>query len=330
MTYLKSIEAAASEWAVVMNSGPTVAELESFKRWLAENPAHQLAYNSYVGLWDLLGDAPEDVFAVQGVSDSVTPLRRVVELVHPRMVASIAALLVLGVFMLFFDRAPKSVSYITGVAENQEFTLGDGSQILLGAASEIQVLINSDVRVVDLIRGQAYFDVASLHADNGETKVPFVVNAGDMVVNVVGTEFDVNLWSDSTAVTVTEGKVQVSLRDEPTSRIALSAGQHVAVVGDKEGQFISRVSDVDAEELTNWRFGRLTYRDASLSQVVNDANRYRRGQIELSAESLERLRVTTSFGVTQIDEMVEMLEDILPVSVHFIEENNDIVITPES
>jgi len=73
---------------------------------------------------------------------------------------------------------------------------------------------------------------------------------------------------------------------------------------------------IDSSALASWRDGRLVYHNARLSEVIADANRYYPGSIVLGAQHLENLQVTTSYSVDQVETMVSMLEQSLPLVVH--------------
>src|SRR5579863_7096281 len=94
--------------------------------------------------------------------------------------------------------------FSTGKGETKVVALKDGSVVTLNTASEIQVDYSAMLRAVELIRGEALFDVAKNKAR------PFVVSAGDTDVRAVGTSFTVRrLDAAPVEVLVREGVVEV-------------------------------------------------------------------------------------------------------------------------
>ena len=233
----------------------------------------------------------------------------------PQMGGACAALILAAVFL--FDSNLSGLGdverYETAVSEIQTLSLADGSTVTLGANSQIEVSFSEGKRWVDLNRGQAFFDVSK------DPARPFYVATSSATVRVVGTRFDVRRNRDKIKVTVEEGIVGVvrSARttdrvntDKPTSSQQLLAGEQLRV----NSQGMSEVTPVEA--VASWRDGRLVYRNARLAEVIADANRYYKGTITLGAVHLENLEVTTSYSVDQVDTMVSMLEQSLPLVVH--------------
>ena len=217
--------------------------------------------------------------------------------------------------------------YSSNKGEIKQIQLDDGSQITLSADTKIKVDMTKDSRELELLKGQAFFDVATVLKQD-QSKVPFVVSAGDMHIRVVGTQFDIHLLREKAAVTVTEGEVIVSSKTSANSDINLLPGKRVVAIGPQYST-LGLAENVDLEAISSWQKGRLTYRNANLDDVISDANRFHDGLITLGHQDLKSLRVTTSFNVDQIKEMTQLLEQILPVTVH-LESNNGILILPRT
>jgi transmembrane sensor len=82
-------------------------------------------------------------------------------------------------------------------------TLADGSTVDLNARSSIRVEFSNSERRIELLDGQALFQVAK------DKERPFIVRSGDATVRAVGTQFDVYRKSSGTTITVLEGRVAV-------------------------------------------------------------------------------------------------------------------------
>ena len=119
-------------------------------------------------------------------------------------VSKVAAAVLVVVMTWFGFEAMKGeeFTYVTG-AEKESFILPDGSQITLNSQSEL-IFVDKWLgdREVKLVRGKGMFDVV-----RDESK-PFRVHFDDGMVEVLGTEFVVDLEEeDKTSVTVREGRV---------------------------------------------------------------------------------------------------------------------------
>jgi transmembrane sensor len=335
----------AREWFLLFQSQQASDDDQrQFENWLVVDKRHQLAYRQVETLWqdlaglqetgelDALIRANRGFFA--GISDvirvSVERFPRAI--FQPRMLAAAFSIVfAIGLFAVLNFRVAgetKWERYSTATGQLQELQLADGSVVTLGADSSVKVLYQRDRRLVELLRGRAFFDV---HRD---AERPFTVIAGDARVRVLGTRFDVNRIPGKVHVAVLEGEVSVALRKSvavesvsPQASISewrLTAGQQVETRRDS----VSDVQTVDISELGAWREGRLVYRGASLLEVVSDANRYYEGSIALASNALGELKVSASFRSDQIELLLDMLTETLPVRV-YRESNDKVVIAPD-
>ncbi|MCK7597803.1 FecR domain-containing protein [Microbulbifer sp. CAU 1566] len=243
--------------------------------------------------------------------------------VSPVTGLAFACTLMLAVGTLYlapWQSEPAAQAYTSALAQVRNITLEDGSEVTLGGDTAIETSFSSGRRDVKLLRGQAFFRVSK------DPTRPFYVIAKGAEVRVVGTRFDVRSGSE-VKVTVEEGIVDVARQkvsgSAPADKVRLLAGQQVSVSESR----LSPVRNVESGRVAGWRQGKFSYRDAPLSEVVADANRYRKHRIIIGTRELETLRVTTAFNADQADILVAMLEQSLPVRV-FKEPDGRVVIWP--
>src|SRR5258708_24248903 len=111
----------------------------------------------------------------------------------------------IGVIVAFYFLRPQilllslveSPYYATAIGERKPVTLTDGSKVLLNTDSRIQIDYSAEQRIVRLLQGEAFFEVAHNRAR------PFLVYAGANVVRAVGTAFSVHVQKSRVAVVVT-------------------------------------------------------------------------------------------------------------------------------
>ena len=115
----------------------------------------------------------------------------------------------------------------TPAATTTLVTLSDGTRVMLNANSMLEYPASFDdaeVREVRL-KGEAHFEVTK------NPHRPFVVKAGEMQTQVLGTIFDVKAYrKDAPKVTLMEGKVKVSNAD---TEIEMRPGQTATLQADK-------------------------------------------------------------------------------------------------
>jgi transmembrane sensor len=268
--------------------------------WLDADPQHKRAYEQAESVVMMLG-------GLQGLSaaPTATPLLRPAVRRPARWrVPALAAGGLLAACLALTVAALPGPAYETGLGQTRQVALDDGSQITLAPASRLKAASRWRPRALSLERGEAFFVVAH------QSGRPFTVQAGDALVRVVGTRFNVHRADRAVRVEVEQGAVQVS--DGPESRdraVTLRAGQ--TALADARGVTVGALPRGD--QAGGWRQGRLAYEDAPLAEVVADLNRYSQRPLSIGSAATGRLKVTAAFEVAQADRFVAELPRVLPV-----------------
>nr|WP_314483654.1 FecR domain-containing protein [uncultured Pseudomonas sp.] len=302
---------AALQWLVRINEQPEQARCAAFKRWLLADPRHPVAYDHARALWNTSAQAAaaladEERLALQHYLGRMTPpaarrpwRRRAGALAMAACL--IMAIGVLGGWQPGHWLQDVRADFSTSV-DRREVTLADHSTVTLDAHSAIAVQFDKGERRVRLLHGAAFFKVT-------HTGEPFVVQAADGQVRVLGTEFEVREQGSATQVTVRAGRVAVSPIKGAVAR-ELVANQQVTY---SAGQ-VSHTLSVDSEQRLTWRDGWLTYSQAPLAQVVSDLGRYYPGHILLLDEALGRREVSGSFPIAEPLQALDSLGKVLGFS----------------
>ncbi|MBU2088955.1 MAG: FecR domain-containing protein, partial [Alphaproteobacteria bacterium] len=132
---------------------------------------------------------------------------------------------------------------------------------------------------------------------------PFTVTAGDAIVQVVGTRFDVDLLPARTQVSVAEGAVRVR-SPEGGAGVLLRGGQQVQV---REGR-VGSAAAVDTMLALSWMEGRISVEDARLADLAAMLGRYADGRVMVIGAAGER-RVSGPFPVTDIATSLETVAE---------------------
>ena len=322
----------AAEWFTLVQSAQMSAtQRQELHDWLLEHPDHKQAYRQIELVWQSLGelsDTPEgsalrrsvEPLSARLMSYIATPVAMIKSLVAaPKYAAAFTAVCVaVGVLLLSEPTAPIITHYSTEAGELRTITLADSSEITLSAKSQISTRISDTERSVDLISGEAFFDIAK------DRQKPFFVTVNNVSVEVVGTQFNVQRVRDTVSVAVLEGVVNVFAEDGLMAAIpdaVLTAGQKVVKAS---GQAFDAVINVPNSDLGAWRMGRLIYTDIALADIVADAGRYFDGKIVLQSQDLADVKVTMTLRTDQVSELPQMLAKTLPLKVHTI--TDDIIL----
>jgi transmembrane sensor len=146
-----------------------------------------------------------------------------------------------------------------------QVTLADGTIAFLNAASSVRfpVSFSGKERKVE-ITGEVYFEVAK------NAEMPFRVAAGEMVVEALGTQFNVMSYKDENSLetTLIEGSVSVTQGSRQT---IITPGQQVQI--DRNGE-IKVFDQVDIEEVVAWKNGRFEFNSASLDDIMRQISRW--------------------------------------------------------
>lgn len=144
-----------------------------------------------------------------------------------------------------------------------DITLADGTQVWLNAGSSITfpVAFTGSERRVQL-KGEAYLDVSHNAAK------PFIVQTGDLAIQVLGTGFNVDAYEAGDPVKVTLLKGSVKLASKKASSI-LKPGQQATV---KEEIKIN--NNVDLDHVLAWKNNKFIFDNSSIQQIMRQLERW--------------------------------------------------------
>ena len=225
--------------------------------WVRGSKANYDEYMAVRRMYDalLVSDESEGV-----VTPKVVSVRRRWLSVGVAIAAAIAALV--GLFGGIFNQSEPEQFIIhtvsSPVGQQTHTTLSDGTRVWLNSNSLIEVVKLSESERRIRLRGEAYLDVAK------DASRPFVVETENMVVTVLGTEFNVNTYGKLQSVVLVNGKVQVTDRQEGTN-YELTPGNRFEMdveTGDKT------IRNVDTENFISWTNGYLKFESIPLKQVI--------------------------------------------------------------
>ena len=146
----------------------------------------------------------------------------------------------------------------TPAATTTLVTLSDGTKVRLNANSTLEYPVSfSDTEVREVhLKGEAHFEVTK------NPHRPFVVKAGEMQTQVLGTIFDVKAYrKDAPKVTLMQGKVKVSNAD---TEVEMRPGQTATLQADKI--VVSKASS----SASDWLEGDFDMDQVTLAEAMSD------------------------------------------------------------
>lgn len=285
------------------------AQRRAVEDWAAATPENAAELDRMRAIWDLgsnATDIPEvDVDHAWGRLEARIAEeagRAPVRSIRPVLTRWFAAAAVVAgiVFALQWYFQP-AVNTYHAAATPVEVLLTDSSLAVLAPGSQLEER-SGKYREMRL-QGQAYFEVRP------DEQRPFIVNAGEVMVTVLGTAFEVSAYdtSDHVSVRVRSGRVRVEAGDE---RVQLTAGDHVRY--HKQRHFLERRPAPPAEV---WGTRILHFEQATLAQVARELERIYPVRITLRNDRIAACRLTAEFDDEPIAAILAVIAETFGLQV---------------
>lgn len=300
--------AEAGVWIARLHGPDRDRTLEAgFRRWLEADPRNRAAFELSTEVWE---DA-QNLRRVIPLASRTTLKPRI--RFKLRLVAGSAMLVLAVVALLVYLRADRVA---TSTGEQRMLSLEDGTRIYLNTATRVAVRYQKTVRAVELETGEALFDVAR------RPNWPFIVKAGDRQVTALGTSFVVRRDAQQLSVTLVDGRVSVSGDSDPRTAppIVLAPGQRLTMAK-------GRAASLDTPSLEKsiaWRRGQVVLDDTTLSNAVDEMNRYSSVKLRIEQPEAGRLIVNGLFQAGDTASFAHVLEHAYGFRV--IERSGEIVL----
>lgn len=196
-----------------------------------------------------------------------------------------------------------------------QVVLADGSKVWLNSVSSISfpTAFSGKDRQVK-ITGEVYFEVTK-----NKTK-PFLVKAGNQMVEVLGTHFNINSYTDEPDIktTLLEGAVKVRQLNSRYSAL-LKPGQQA--VNKSSGPILVKPADI--EQAVAWKYGLFQINDASLDAIMRQASRWYDVDVEYQGKIPQR---KFSGKIKRDVKASEFLQMLTYFNVHFSIEGRKIIV----
>jgi len=229
----------------------------------------------------------------------VIPMRR--QLLMPAFIRIAAmVIIVAGLGWLMFEvAAPEKVTVTAAMDDkNIEVLLADGSKVYLNRDSRLiyPETFGRNNRKVTL-KGEAYFDIAP------DASHPFIIDAGNARVKVLGTSFNVITDNENNEVEVfvTTGTVMLSSNDGSES-LMIEPGY----IGRVSGNNTSSALNTNANYLS-WNTDILTYDGERLGVVFADLKRTFNIDIVAGDPAINDYRLTSRFDSQTHDTIIKVI-----------------------
>lgn len=295
----------ATAWLVQLDDEPDNEVLRGqIIDWLATSPAHLAAWEEterVSGLMSAIGP----LFPARPSLPAVSAWARFRRISSGKSLAAVALAACLA-WILAPDLSLRLRSdVITQTAELRIVRLEDGSTVHLAPTTAIAFTSDAKGRTLNLLRGEAWFDVAH------DAARPFRVMTGNSAVTVLGTAFSVRKTESGTDVAVQRGRVAVTSPEAGQAvRVELIPGQSVSLSGG-----VATRGTLRPDRMASWRDGVAIVNDQPIGDVIDRLRPWYRGYIVAKGTGLRDRRVSGVYDLRDPDLALEALARAHKVTV---------------
>jgi transmembrane sensor len=295
----------AAVWLAMLRGPERTSRVElGFRRWVAEHPAHRVAFDLVSSAWDATEALPREPLPYEARSRREGFRHGVLR--AGTIAAAFIVLLAVGIVWYL-----RTASVGTEIGEQRMLALEDGSRVFLNTNSRVVVRFDSHRRFVLLKQGEALFEVAKSTVDR-----PFIVQAGARTVTALGTRFVVRLDPSRTSVTLLDGRVAVADTASGSRSILEPARKQAEPVmlapGDRVTLSEAAAPKLDSpslDKVTAWRDGHVDLAEMSLAEAAAEMNRYSRVRILIEQPAAATLRVSGVFRTGDTESFVNAIAE---------------------
>lgn len=256
--------------------------------------------------WEVLNSRIDSLPATRKVITHAVSKKRIVPVRALYNVVKVAAVLLIGIviFQLVVNRNPlKTVS--SDINSVVPVKLADGSGIFLNSGSSVKFPerfagTNREVYFC----GEAFFEIAPDPAH------PFIIEAGETRVKVLGTSFNLKAYPETNTieVVVNSGRVlfyHVDENDKVLGEVELNKGEK-GVFNRNTGK-IARLLN-DEPNYLSWKTGILVFHGTTLDQVFSIIGKKYNVHFNVNNKDLCQLKLTATFDNESLDAVLEVLK----------------------
>ncbi len=178
-------------------------------------------------------------------------------------IAASLTILVVAALRIWNLTGETEIFYSTAYGETKKVILPDSSLVNLNANTNLTWIEvpGESVRVVKL-SGEAFFDVRSM------PEKPFRVYSNEMVIEVLGTAFNVNNRENKEEVFLEEGSIRISGKQNALDTLLLKTGE--AAFFNTQSEKMVKTSDSRFEDQAKWKDGILKFSNVPAQDVLRE------------------------------------------------------------
>ncbi|WP_426131113.1 FecR domain-containing protein [Pseudomonas sp. DWP1b1] len=293
----------AADWFARLSAEPNALPLqEAWRQWHAHSEVNRLAWSYVARVGQRFASLQDDAVGATKTLESLRHSQR-----SRRQVLRGLSVVMGGTLLGWAGWQQRWLSgswntdFHTSTTVSGEQLLADGTRIWLNSGTALDVNFSAGQRELKLYSGEILINT-------GKDVRPFVVQTLQGGLRPLGTRFSVREQDGHTLLNVFEGSVEAACGDTDQRRI-LSAGQ--GVLFDRQRLAATQRAQPGREA---WAKGVLMANDMRLGDFVGELASYRHGHLGVDPQ-VANLRVMGTYPLQDTDQVLAMLEQVLPVRI---------------
>ncbi len=298
----------------------SMQEEDTVMQWTRQSDANRKYYEQVKLIFERAANTPADIeFDTEAAwskvrqkmgSGKVIPLRNNRPAAYNqilRIAASVVILIGISYWIYQVTAPPVQTLAVVSDQVTLQDTLPDGSTAYLNKKSELKYEFNPRAKTRKVVlKGEAYFTVKH------EEEKPFVIEADEVLVRDIGTEFNLKAYpdQDTIEIIVTQGEVQFYTLEDPG--LTLQAGDK-AIYSKRTRQFY-RIEKPDTNALS-YKTKIFSFNNTDLQSVVTLLNDVYNSKIKLGNEKLYHCRLTANFKEDNATIIAEVIAETMGLTL---------------
>ncbi|MEM1145807.1 MAG: FecR domain-containing protein [Pseudomonadota bacterium] len=303
---MSDINTIAAEWLVRLSdedAPPSQRELAELERWRESDPRHRQAIENLQGITQSIESMPRD--AAKRALAAHTTQETNWQSLAKQLCMSFAVLVPLLMLSTTNQVAVWLADNRTEKNEWRDWQLPDGSTLVLGGNSAIDVEFDDQHRTIQLMQGELLIQVAH------DASRPLVVVTEHGRFTALGTRFIVQKRNANTVVTVTESVVEAESLNRTREVIQVVAGEQLMASAQLDAPI-----RINAERFeSNWRQAMLVANGEPLSSVLDRIAQHHPGRLLFDDSELRGIYVTAVLPLDDPGRAMQLLKESLPITV---------------
>lgn len=202
---------------------------------------------------------------------------------------------------------PITSEYIVSAEKGQRasVTLPDGTKVWLNSHTVLRYKSDYGVKKRNVfLNGEAYFEVSK------DKEHRFVVDAGEMEVEALGTSFNVKAYREDKSIVATlyNGSIQATGGEHS---IILLPDQQVLFNRENRQLKVERPDNIAYSRM--WRDNELAFKGETLYDIAMRLNRIYNVQIEFKSEKIKQYRFSGVIKNNSLDNVIEIISLTAPI-----------------